>query len=83
MSELDLGSETDAELFAKHQSVVVSLGGTFAEASYGVGGSQEIVTYAIALQEGRLEVASETYVGLLLRGPAVLVERVANAVRAL
>ncbi len=81
--EVNLGSEADAELLAKLRSVVASSGGSFAEVSYGVGGSQEVITYAVALPEGSLEVISETYVGLLLRGPAVLVGKVANAVRAL
>jgi len=68
MVEVTLGSETDDKLFRKLKEEVVALGGTIREKSWGVGGSQEIVTYSISLSQGEVEAVSETYVGLSLRG---------------
>jgi hypothetical protein len=81
--EVNLGSEVDAALQAAIRTVVLSLGGSITEQSYGVGGSQELVRYMVCLPEGNLELESETFIGLTLRGPSPLVEEVARAIQAL
>jgi hypothetical protein len=83
MHEVCLGSETDTALLAALKSVVLMSGGSMAETTFGVGGSQELITYSIAVPGGQIEAVSETYIGLSLRGPTAIVEEIAQAVRAL
>lgn len=47
---------------------------------WGVGGSQAIVTYRVTLPEGQLRLTAETYVGLSLSGPPVLVQTLLSSV---
>jgi hypothetical protein len=79
--EILLGDEHDSALLAHLQAAVVARGGTFSESSYGVGGSQEVITYTIKLPSGTLEAISETYIGLVLRGSYELVRELSLAVR--
>jgi hypothetical protein len=75
IKEAILGPECDAELLARLKSAVLAAKGTMSEASYVVAGSQEIITYGIALPDGELTATSETYVGLSIKGPAQLVKQ--------
>ncbi|MEY4564036.1 MAG: hypothetical protein RLZZ618_3313 [Pseudomonadota bacterium] len=68
-----LGSECDAALLSRLRQAVLRQGGSIAEASFTVAGSQEVIVFDIRLPAGVLEVVSETYVGLSLCGPADLV----------
>jgi len=83
MYEVCLGSETDTTLWAALQAVVLTMGGSIIETSWGVGGSQELITHSITLPNGHVVAESETYIGLSIRGPATLVDEIAKAVRAL
>ncbi|MDO8178975.1 MAG: hypothetical protein Q7T62_12085 [Undibacterium sp.] len=80
MIEFPLGSETDDELFRRLKAEVLAMGGTIREKDWAVGGSQEVITYAISLPQGEIEAISETYVGLSLRGEesvvSILLQRV-------
>jgi hypothetical protein len=79
--EIRLGDEYDSALLARLEAAVVARGGSFSESSWGVGGSQEIITYAIGLPSGKLEAISETYIGLILRGSSELVQELADSLR--
>lgn len=68
MIEVALGSETDDKLIEELKRVVRELGGKIRKKDWGVGGSQEIITYTISLPQGEIELISETYIGLSLRG---------------
>lgn len=80
-AEAVLGVEYDSALFERLSRFVARAGGHISETSYGVGGSQELITYEIVLPAGKLILVSETYAGLSIRGPAALVQDVAHAVR--
>jgi hypothetical protein len=60
MFEIQLGPETDGALFDRVRKAVVTLGGKIKESSYGVVGLQEVITYAISLSSGAVELESET-----------------------
>jgi uncharacterized protein YihD (DUF1040 family) len=79
--EVLLGAEFDSALFQRLVKVVTAAGGQMSEASYAVGGSQEVKTYDVVLPSGKLVVTRETYVGLSLRGPAEIVQEVRRAVQ--
>jgi hypothetical protein len=74
--EVVLGEEFDQALFDHLVAVVRAAGGNISEASHGVGGSQELITYDVTLPTGSLVVIAETYAGLSVRGPAALVEEI-------
>ena len=80
-TEIHLGSETDALLWAALRSVVSSSGGLIAELSHDVAGSQELVQYAVTLPGGTVDVVSETYIGLTLRGSSPLVDELSHAIQ--
>jgi hypothetical protein len=80
-SEVVIGPEFDAELLGRLRRVVEAARGSISESSYGVGGSQEVITYEILLPSGMLVATAETYIGLSIRGPAALVEEVRLAVQ--
>jgi len=63
------------------EAAVAARGGSIVESSYGVAGSQEIIIYKVVVPGGRLQVTSETFIGLVLNGPAPLVHELSNAVR--
>ncbi len=75
-----LGEEHDAVLWSRLSAAVAARGGSIIESSYGVGGSQEVIVYEVALPAGRLELTSETYVGLVLKGAVQLVRELSNEV---
>jgi hypothetical protein len=79
--EVILGAEFDSALFQRLVEVVNAAGGQMSEASYGVGGSQEVITYDVVLPSGKLVATSETYVGLSIRGPAAIVQEIRLAVQ--
>jgi len=81
-AEIELGPEWDSELLSRLHLVVTAEGGTMEKVSCGVGGSQEINSYRIQLPAGAIEVTAETYMGLVIRGPVVLVQKIAHAVKA-
>lgn len=75
---MTLGSEQDPSLWSRLVAAVEALGGTMVESSYNVGGSQEIITYQVLLPGGQLLLTSETYIGLVLKGPTSLVRRLSD-----
>ena len=81
--EIHIGSETDAVLFKRLQNSLRSMGGELVETSWVLGGSQVIITYKAVLKKGTIEIISETYVGLLIRGEAYLVYEVIDALNGL
>ena len=78
--EKNLGPEWDGALLLRLRKAVADFGGDMKEASWGVGGSQEIVSYEISLRGATLTATAETYIGLLLRGPRSAVEEIAGLV---
>jgi hypothetical protein len=72
---INLGPEWDEQLLARLRIAVVELGGTMTEQSWLVGGSQEVCSYNIELAGEQIIATAETYVGLSIRGPAHLVEK--------
>lgn len=80
MIEVLIGDEADDALFEKLSAAVCSLGGSIKNSDWALGGSQEIITYKIALPQGNLEAVAETYIGLSLRGSEELVSMLAKSV---
>ncbi len=75
---ITLGAEHDSALWSRLEATVIARGGSLVESSYAVAGSQEIITYEVVLPGGRLQVTSETYIGLVLEGPTSLVRELSN-----
>jgi hypothetical protein len=75
-----LGPEYDAVTRDALRSVLVDLGVSMQEVSWGVGGSQEIETVIVVLGGRKLTVEAETYVGLSITGDVDLVTAVAERV---
>ncbi len=73
--EINLGPEWDEQLLARLRTAVIEFGGTMTEQSWLVGGSQEICSYNIELAGEQIVATAETYVGLSIRGPAHLIEK--------
>lgn len=73
-TEVRLGDEHDDALLARVRAAVLAAGGQISRPDWGVGGSQEIVTYRVTLPEGSLRLTAETYLGLSLSGPSILVQ---------
>ena len=78
VEEAILGPEWDVELLGRLRSAVLAANGTMSEASCAVAGSQEIITYGIALPDGEVIATSETYMGLSIKGPAHLIRRLST-----
>jgi hypothetical protein len=68
-----VGAEYDATLFARLGAALRSLGYEFENHAWGVAGSQELTTWHATSSLGTLSVEAETYVGLSVRGPKMLV----------
>jgi hypothetical protein len=68
-----VGAEYDTTLFARLGAALRSLGYEFENSSWGVAGSQELTTWHATSSVGTLAVEAETYVGLSVRGPKMLV----------
>jgi hypothetical protein len=77
-----LGNEYDERLRDTLMKVLKSLGGTSEDASYGVGGSQEVEALEVSFGADTILVEAETYVGLTVSGKAGLVDRIVALVRA-
>jgi len=79
-TEVRLGDEHDDALLVRVRDAVLAAGGQISRPDWGVGGSQEICTYRVTLPEGQLRLTAETYVGLSLSGPPVLVQALQRCV---
>lgn len=80
MYTINLGSETDDELFERLRKALIDLGGSISDSECVLGGSQEVTTYKIVLPAGTLEAVAETYTGLSLVGDEALVSLLAQRV---
>ena len=78
--EMVLGDEYDADLPARLMAAVKAEEGAITNTEWGVGGSQELTVFRIALPDGEVGAIAETYMGLSLKGPRALVERLARRV---
>jgi hypothetical protein len=80
MYTINLGAETDDDLFERLRIAIIDLGGSIDDSEWALGGSQEVTTYKIVLPAGTLEAVSETYMGLSLVGDETLVTPLAQRV---
>lgn len=71
----EIGAEWDTVLLIRLRDVVTGWGGTMTETLRGVAGSQDIAEFEILLEGLVVVVTAETYMGLRLRGPESLVDR--------
>lgn len=80
MYTINIGPETDDDLFERVRTTIVDLGGSIADSEWVLGGSQEVTTYKIVLPAGTLEAVVESYIGLSLVGDEALVYLLAQRV---
>lgn len=73
--ETEIGPEWDASLLSRLVKAVADLGGTMRPTLQGVGGSQEVAEYAIHVDGVMVLATAETYLGVRLRGPKPVVDR--------
>jgi len=78
---IELGDESDATLVARLHEAVIASGGSIALSTHDLGGTEELICYAIALPGGELEAIAETSMGLRLSGPQELVSALALLLR--
>lgn len=76
-----LGDEYDAVLRNALHIVLVRLGAVGLDKSWAVGGSQEIEVAEVELMGGKVEIESETFVGLTIFGPEFIIDEIADKVR--
>ena len=76
-----LGPEYDDDLLIALRCVARELGGKLVSKRHLAAGSQNLTSSKIQIGIQRIVVERETYVGLSIRGPADLVERIAAMVR--
>ena len=79
---INLGDEYDDVLRDALRMVLLKKKATGIGKSWGVGGSQEIEVLKVRLGDDLVTIESETYIGLTISGPKLIVERLAEAVRA-
>ncbi|NWB32066.1 hypothetical protein [Pseudomonas gingeri] len=78
---INLGDEFDESLRAALRTVLAALGATNVDYSWGVGGSQELEVMTVCLNGHVLMVESETYIGLTVEGPEMVVRGLAEKVK--
>jgi hypothetical protein len=76
-----LGDEHDDALRDALRIVLVSCGAVGVDASWAVGGSQEVETIQIKLGSDLVTIESETFVGLTISGPKLVIDDIAKQVR--
>lgn len=77
-----LGPEWDQVLRARVFEVLNRIGAIAAERGWGVGGSQEIELVEVSLGEDVLLVEAETYIGLTITGPKIIVDQIKDLLAA-
>jgi hypothetical protein len=77
---LILGPEYDNTLREALHDVLTRLGAKGLAHDWGVGGSQELETAEVQVGVDRVIVEAETFIGLSIRGPVELVERIRGMV---
>jgi hypothetical protein len=77
-----LGDEFDDTLRDAVRTALVEMGAVAGEASWGLGGSQEVAALQAVIDGEHVIVEAETYAGLTVTGTEATVRRVAAAVRA-
>ena len=75
---VNLGPEYDEVLQRAVLSVLREMGAEFGDSTWGVGGSQEIVTRRAMLNGHAISLDAETYVGLNVTGDEGLVDEIAQ-----
>jgi hypothetical protein len=78
---INLGDEYDDVLRGALRLVLLKSNATGVDKSWGVGGSQEIEMFKVKLGDDLITIESETYIGLTISGPKLIVERLAAEVR--
>jgi len=71
-----LGDEYDDQLKERLIDELKSMGAIPLSSDWSLGGSQELATYSVRIGDDVLDIKSETYVGLSLRGADALVDRI-------
>ena len=78
-----LGDEFDDELRSKLQVVLRSLGASGSDShDWRIAGSQEVETFTAVIDGHKLKVEAETYVGLSITGPSILIDKVKRLIAA-
>jgi hypothetical protein len=75
---VNLGPEHDEALQHALVAILREMGAAFDDASWALGGSQEVVSRSVTLGGSALTVQAETYLGLTLCGDVDLVDEIAK-----
>jgi hypothetical protein len=81
-SEAVLGDEFDDALRSRLMDALRQIGATVVGHGQAFAGSQDLESLEVEVDGRRLHIEAETYVGLSVRGPADLVQRVRELVGA-
>lgn len=79
---INLGDEYDDGLRDALRIVLLKNKAAGVDKSWGIGVSQEIEVLKVKLGDGLVTIESETYIGLSISGPKLIVERLAEEVHA-
>lgn len=77
-----IGKEYDDRLRGALRRVLIHLRATGLSHDWGIGGSQELETTEVLVGPDRIVIEAETFVGLSIRGPDDVVDRIRALVEA-
>jgi len=78
---ITLGSEHDAKLQDALMNALREIGASVGAPDWAVGGSQEIMSIIVEVDGIQIQIESETYVGLTLKGDPKIIELLADRTR--
>lgn len=76
-----LGNEYDSVLIEKLKKVLEAEGVTLSSKLSGIAGSQEFMSYEFYIKGERIEIEIETYIGISLIGPEIIVNDLSKKVK--
>ena len=78
-----VAEEHDEQALSRLGRALRHIGGSPASETWGVGGSQELGEWRVTLPNGNLIVTVETFMGLTVEGPTILVAQLRETYRAI
>lgn len=79
-TKINLGNEYDDVLRSAIQKVLLRNNAVGIDASWGVGGSQEIEMLKVRIEQDLITIESETYIGLTISGPKEIIEKLSQEI---
>jgi len=72
----NIGAEYDDKVWESLKSAIKELNGKVVDEQWALAGSQELECFEVFIEGSKVEVESETYVGISISGPSPLIKRI-------